>query len=478
MTQHRSHHPTGAAAQATSRLRPARWLSLLLAALAAVCAGTVPTTASAAHATEIASVSGPRAGADLFVIDADQSIKHYWRSANTADWSAFEQLDGLARDIAAVELGGGLFEVFVVGLDGDVWSNRQLGPLRWSGFHPLGRTVNSQKVAVAKTRSGRFELFMIGDDNAVWKTTRSGPDGHWTTWRSLGGIASQLSAAQAADGSVHVFAVGNDRAIWLSESDRPGWHSLGGVASDVAVGRGEDGRLSVFAVGKDAAVWQRRAGNKPLSFEPWQSMRGRATRIAASGSSAAHGLFALGSRAEVLQHSAERWLPMPSDLPLETLFHGRATLTIPSINVTQHKRLELGIRFDASRNQLQVTSFPTLDTKSFNTPFGDSRSLITLSAGGRGRFDPRTGELELPLTLHFDQTLDVPLIEEDADLVLVLKTSNPSAQPLQADSGRIQLTASSHFSGGGGINPLRNKACDVSISGHFNVPPGLLLTPR
>lgn len=443
-------------------------------ALSLLCTAWVfgPSQAAAAHAParELATVTSARGGSDLFVIDADETIKHYWRAGHSGRWSGFELLDGLARDIAAIELGDGSFEVFVVGTDADVWSNKQLGRAHWSGFHPLG--FRSKQVAVAKTPSGRFELFVIGENDGVFRSVRNGPDGEWSEWQGLGGVASQLTAAQADDGSVHVFIVGSDGAIWTTRSDRVAWQSLGGSVSDVAAGRGSDGRLMLYAVGDGGTVWQRQAERAGADFGAWQRLRGTAKRVSASSSGGSQGVFALGSQVSEFQLDQQRWRSLDSELPFESTFYGVATMEIPSLHVKQRRRMQIGVRFSPDRRDVEIVSFPSFTTKEFGTPFGKNRTTVSLKAGGRGSYDPRTGRLVLPVTLHFDQSLDVPFVEEDADVALTLTTDGDRGSHVAVvdDLAKLGLAASSRFTARGGISPLNHKRCEVTIVGGFRAP--------
>jgi len=421
---------------------------------------------------EIAAVSRSQS-TDLFAIDSDFSIKHYFRSPRAAEFSGVVQLDGLGRDIAAVERGDGNFEVFVVGMDGDVWSNVQLGRARWSGFRLLG--FHCKRIAVAKTRGGRYELFVIGKDDVVWRSVRVGDDGAWSEWRSLGNKAQQLTAA--SDGAhVRLFTVGLDGAVWTSDSVQVAWTSLGGVVRDVAARGDRDGKLTLFAADDRGHVWQRQ-GLATGQFDAWQSLAGSATRIAAGdalGTPAA--LFALGARVSELEPRTQHWRELSDELPLELTFYGTATVSLPALSVVQRQHLHIGVRFSADHRHISVITFPSFTTQAFNTPFGKNKTTVSLAAGGSGSFDPSTGRVSLQVTLHFDQSLDVPLIQEDTDVALTLTTdgSKPLAQG--------QFFAETELSGAGplrvpqGVSPLAGMTCNVSVAGYFVAPAALLRT--
>jgi hypothetical protein len=439
------------------------WLGLFLA----VCA---PASARVALQSELASVARAGGGSDLFVVDRDQTIKHYFRNDQRARWSGVEQLDGLARDIAAIDLGDGRFEVFVVGTDGNLWSNRQLDRALWTGFRPT--QLPCKQVAVARTDAGRFELFVVRPDGAVARSVRTGADGVWSSWQNMGGVATQLAAAAAADGSVRVFVVGGDGAVWTSDSASVAWHSLGGKVSDVSVGRAADGGMVVYAVAERGALWQRRALDAGSRFGAWEALPGSAQRIAAAGGGAGHRLFALGRGVSELDPASGELRTLAIDnLPLEATFVGMATMEIPSLDVTQRKHVRIGVRFSADRKRVRVTSFPAFTTLAFDTPFGKSQTTVSLKSGGSGTFDPETGKLDLQLTLHLDQSLDVPFVQEDADVALALSSDGERGVPIGRGAGQaqVQLAASSRFVAAG-LSPLDHKTCHVTIAGGFPFP--------
>jgi hypothetical protein len=157
--------------------------------------------------------------------------------------------------------------------------------------------------------------------------------------------------------------------------------------------------------------------------------------------------------------------------PLQTAFRGKARVRIPEQDVDEDRSVELGIRFDVGRQRVKITSFPPITTDRFDTPFGSSTSTVTLTGGGEGTFDPGAGRLEIPVTLQFDQSLDVPLVNEDVRASFNLSTEGSGAA-YDRDSGNVTLAASSTFDGiGGGINPLDGLDVDVEIAGTLDPKP-------
>lgn len=426
---------------------------------------------AASQQREIAAVSRSQSS-DLFAIDADFSIKHYHRPPQAKQFSGVVQLDGLARDVAAVERGDGNFEVFVVGMGGDVWSNRQLGRARWRGFRLMG--FHCKQIAVTKTRAGRYELFVIGKDDVVYRSVRDGDDGAWSAWQSLQRTATQLSAASDGD-TVRIFVVGEDRAVWTSDSARVQWSRLGGKVHDVAARGEHDGRMTVFASDDQGRVWQRE-GLASGQFQPWKQLPGSATRLAAPDHvSGAQPVFALGTRLTELDPQTQRWQTLNDKLPLELTFYGVATVALPALNIVQKQALQIGVRFSTDHRRVTVIDFPQFTTKPFKTPFGTNRTTVSLASARPGTFDPETGRVELQVTLHLDQSLDVPFIEEDTDVTLTLTTDG--AKPLS--QGRLfaetELVGTGPLVARNGMSPLAGMQCQVTATGYFTTPASLLL---
>ena len=164
--------------------------------------------------------------------------------------------------------------------------------------------------------------------------------------------------------------------------------------------------------------------------------------------------------------------------PLDATFSGEATVAIPELHVSESRKIELGLRFSADRRRVDITSFPPIETKRYNTPLGGSRSTVSLRKSSPGTFDPQSGAIAIEVTLHFDQSLDVPMVNEDADTTLVLKTDAAGGSALDSKTGQITLAATGSFQGKGGVNPLRGKSCEARIAGTLSPPNPTSTKPR
>jgi hypothetical protein len=439
------------------------------------CAAQTPTSFS-----EIAVEQKRPGGADLFAIAADSNIWHVWQN-DEGHWDGLEHLDGLGKDIAVALRDDGRFEVFTIGMDDAVWHNVQQ-KTGWSGWKSLGG--GAKRIAVAKTKAGRVGIFIIGIDDAVWQSSRMGPNGKFTAWQSLGGIAKQLAVAEADGGTFRVFTIGSDDAIWHSGSRKPDWQTLGGIGSAIAVTRRSGGKLEVCHVGTDAGIYCARQNAPAPSFPDWEGLGGNGTRCAINNDSSRWGTlvtlaadgrsldFATAVRGKPAAGSGwNEWRSDPGPFPRvarEVNFKGKAHVEIPDLDVSESRTVELGMRFDPEKSRATITSFPPLRTKRFHTPFGNSVCTVTMIGGGKGSYDPSTGRIEIPVTLKFDQSLDVPGVTEDTRLEIKLRSDSEGGAPLDPASGHVALAGKGKFTGKGAINPLKNKKCQMRIEGEVS----------
>jgi hypothetical protein len=329
-------------------------------------------------------------GPDVFVIDHDDSIKHLWQTDKSGTWGGSEDLGGIGHDIAAIELASGRFEVFVVGSDAAVWHNRQNANHKWAGWETLGGEAT--RLAAVKGREGRVELFVVGSDRAVWHRGRNGPTGSWSDWESLGGAVQQLAAAEDGKRGFAIFGVGTDRALWRVSSAGGDWQSLGGEADDVAVARLPNGGFQVVVVGSDATVWQIRQDAPGSGFGEWASLGMPASRVALSPAKPSGvDLFVLGLDAALTRvpaaSPAAGWgasKKIDEASPFDTTFSGDARFEIPDLHVSESRNVTLGIRVSADRRLVEITSFPALETKRYDTPVGASKSTVSFAVRRAG----------------------------------------------------------------------------------------------
>jgi hypothetical protein len=165
------------------------------------------------------------------------------------------------------------------------------------------------------------------------------------------------------------------------------------------------------------------------------------------------------------------WRTLGEVSPFDTTFAGEATVTIPELNVSEQKAIALGIRFSFDRRIVQITSFPALETKRFDTPIGSNKTTVTMTGAGIGTFEAASGRFAIPIALKFDQSVNVAMVQEDAAVKLELSTEAEGGSVLDRATAHVALGASGKFTGSGSINPLRNKAVTMLISGKLDPLP-------
>jgi len=154
----------------------------------------------------------------------------------------------------------------------------------------------------------------------------------------------------------------------------------------------------------------------------------------------------------------------PPPPPLEAQLAATVTLTTtkPEAPGPYQMPVVIGVILNGARTFISLTSFPDVAT-SFDTPVGRNTTTVSRSSGGSGSYSG--GEINIPVTLHFDQSIDLPFIDEDSDLPLVLSTSAPGS-PVDA-GGQVSLVGTGAFVGGflAGANGT------ISIDGRFTPAP-------
>lgn len=471
-------HPSNVLLLRSRCLLASLWLTLTCVHVTLPCQAQ---PAAATSYTELAVEHTRAAGADVFAIDPAANIWHLWQTDKTGAWTANEALDGLAKDIAVVARDDGRFEVFVIGNDDAVWHDVQQKK-GWSGWQSLGGSA--KRIAVAKSKAGRFGLFIIGSDDAVWRSFRTGPRGTFGPWKSLGGFSKRIAVAEAEAGNFRVFAIGSDDAIHHRSTGTGEWQSLGGNARAIAVTRQSGGKLEVFHVGTDAAIWHARQTGRGPSFGSWESLGGDASRCAINTAADVRATlvtlssdgrtFAYATATRTKAAAVRGWSDLKAERSVtatDSRFSGRAYVDIPDLHVSESRNVELGLHFDPANSQVTITNFPPLVTKPFHTPFGNSVCTVTLIGGGTGSFDRAAGQLAIPVTLKFDQSLDVPGVQEDARLELELRSDRQGGAALDASSGKAILAGEGAFQGNGAINPLKHKKCQMRIDGQVSPVP-------
>lgn len=171
---------------------------------------------------------------------------------------------GLNSNPIAIKDSAGRLQVFVLGLDNAIYTNRENAPGSgtWSGFTPITLGPNLPVIAGARNIDGRIQIFYRGSDNALWYIMQTQPGSTtWTTVSLGGGLTSEPAVGMNPDGRLEVFVRGVDNALYHIRQLSPGgpWSAfakLGGqLTSGPFVAHQSDGRLDVFIRGTDAGAW-------------------------------------------------------------------------------------------------------------------------------------------------------------------------------------------------------------------------------
>lgn len=157
----------------------------------------------------------------------------------------------------------------------------------------------------------------------------------------------------------------------------------------------------------------------------------------------------LTQQIDALQLKRDQCFQASKVTPIEATFVGTATLTTTLAEAAGPFRqaLTMGLLFTADRTQVFITRFDAITTDPFPTKLGPNVTTITKSGGGAGAYS--NGDVTIDITLHFDQSIEVPLIvfEEDSDLSLSLATQAKGGSRLGSD-GHIDLGGSGVFDKG------------------------------
>lgn len=151
--------------------------------------------------------------------------------------------------------------------------------------------------------------------------------------------------------------------------------------------------------------------------------------------------------------------------PLLSTFTGSVALTIGHSVISRENQMAITLfaAFNGARTSVALVDFPVLTTPPCSTPFGETTTTVRKKSGGAGVL--RNGNIQIPLTLRFDHSLDLWWYgEEDSDLELLL-TTQPGC-PV-GPGGAVELTGSGTFRGG----VLAGGRGDLSLAGTLAPPP-------
>jgi hypothetical protein len=183
---------------------------------------------------------------------------------------------GILSSIAAAQQKGSRgVELWAVDAGGEIWTTYQLTTGgAWSGWEGpgfKGQPVRAWQVAAADQNTGSLMLFMLDLDGSVWTIPQGSPGGDWGGWAGPGvqGQSAPFSAITAAQqgGSRGVELWGLDPAgqIWTlyqvsaggawSAWEGPGFKGQPSAMTRIAAAGQNNGRVSLFTLDASGAVW-------------------------------------------------------------------------------------------------------------------------------------------------------------------------------------------------------------------------------
>jgi hypothetical protein len=130
---------------------------------------------------------------------------------------------------------------------------------------------------------------------------------------------------------------------------------------------------------------------------------------------------------------------------IEGYFIGTSKLTTthPDAKGPYYNDLRFRLLITGDKTAITIVLFPEIKT-TFSTPLGDNTTTITLIGGGTGTYG--AGAINLPMTLHFDQSHP---LAGNSDISLDLSTEPPNGSPVTPEPfGKVMLFGSGEFIGG------------------------------
>ena len=196
------------------------------------------------------------------------AVFHSFNSAS--GWSPDSTLLGPPVGIRSRSVGNALNylanqELYVVGLDGQVWHNfatpgKGSG---WNGWDSMGAPTAgiAGEVVVGRNFLDNQELYVLATDGQVWHNFATpGRGSGWNGWDSMGappvGISGDVHVSRNEKNNQELYVLGRDQQIYHNYatpgvgSGWSGWGGVGGVggSSDLAVWVGAKGLQEMFVV--------------------------------------------------------------------------------------------------------------------------------------------------------------------------------------------------------------------------------------
>ncbi|MQB02063.1 MAG: DUF1929 domain-containing protein, partial [Actinobacteria bacterium] len=187
----------------------------------------------------------------------------------------FIRIVGESASIAAISTVPGETSLFVLGLDGRVWSNGFTpgpGITDWGGWRPIGDNTfpDHASISAISTTPRGSSIFVIGGDGFVWSNAYEPQSEGWGGWRRIGDKtfhqAAAVTALSTVPGGTSLFVVGPEGRIWANAYDprlaNPkwgGWAQIGentfSQSAPITALSVITGGTGLYLMGLDGRVW-------------------------------------------------------------------------------------------------------------------------------------------------------------------------------------------------------------------------------
>jgi len=247
----------------------------------------------------VSAVSARTGDTGLYVVGVDGKVwsKFFPDPKRPGNWSPWfpqgENLFPIGSPIATLSAKPGETALFLIGLDGKVWTRffpdvAKSG--QWSPWFPLGDNLfpNGSPIATLSAKPGETALYVIGFDGKVWSKFFPDPSrpGSWSPWFPQGEntfpLGATVTALSAKPGETALFVVGLDGKVWtrfFPDVAKSGqwspWFALGDnvfpVGAPVSAVSTRTGDTALYVVGLDGKVWSKffPDPSRPGNWTPW-----------------------------------------------------------------------------------------------------------------------------------------------------------------------------------------------------------------
>jgi hypothetical protein len=223
----------------------------------------------------------------LYLVGTDGQVwSNFWPAASSAQWNGWFPIGpntfplGSSVSVNHSRSDEGAVSLYVIGIDGQVWSNfwPAVGSTQWNGWFPIGPNIFpvGSPVSVIHPRSdeGTVSLYVVGTDGQVWSNFWPAVGStQWNGWFPIGPntfpVGSPVSVIhpRSDEGTVSLYVVGTDGQVWsnfwpaVGSTQWNGWFPIGpntfpvGSLVSVIHPRSDEGAVSLYVVGTDSQVW-------------------------------------------------------------------------------------------------------------------------------------------------------------------------------------------------------------------------------